>query len=333
MCNMGIRIKGTGYYVPDEVVTNQDLSLVMSTSDEWIQARSGIKERRRCTPEQSCSDIALEASKKALDNAGLNKDELDCILISTITPDHVFPGTGCFLQAKLGCPGIPVFDIQAQCSGFLYTMTAAKSLLASGQYKNALVVGAEVHSKGLDYSDAGRDVTVLFGDGAAAVVLEKDESDAGILDIEIAADGRGAKDLWLEAPGMAFPKWDITEEMRQERQIYPHMNGKKVFQYATEKMATMARNLLAKHDLTEQDIGLVICHQANARIIDYVRKSLGWQAEKFYVNIDRYANTTSASIPLALSEAIDLGKVKTGDRVLMLAFGSGFTWGSCLLKL
>lgn len=330
---MAIRIVGTGYYVPPKVVTNDDLSRLMDTSDEWIQSRSGIRERRVADPTQATSDLALEASKKALLNAKMTPQDLGCIVLSTISPDHMFPGTGCFLQAKLGSHNVPAFDVHAQCSGFLYSLVVAKGLLDNGQYSNVLVVGAEIHSKALDYSDAGRDISVLFGDGAAAVILQKDNSPYGIIDIEVGADGEGAKDLWCEAPGMAFPKWDITEQMRRTRQVYPYMNGRKVFQMATTKMESLARSMLSKHDLTEKDIGLVICHQANARIIEFVRKSLGWKEEKFYINIDRYANTTAASIPLALSEAIERKVVGQGDKVLLLSFGSGYTWGSCLLSL
>ena len=330
---MAIRIMGTGYYVPPKIVTNDDLSKLMNTSDEWIQSRSGIRERRMVDPTQTTSDLALVASQNALLQAKLKPENLECIVLATVSPDHTFPGTGCFLQAKLGCHNIPAFDVHAQCSGFLYSLVVAKAMLDNGQYQNALVVGAEIHSKGLDYSDAGRDIAVLFGDGAGAVVLSKDNTSAGIIDIEVGAEGAGARDLWCEAPGVAFPKWDITDEMRQKRQNYPSMNGRRVFQMATTKMESLARSMLAKHDLTEKDIALVICHQANARIIEFVRKSLGWKEEKFYINMDRYANTTAASIPLALSEALERKVIGQGDKILLLAFGSGYTWGSCLLSL
>lgn len=330
---MGTRIIGTGFYIPERVVTNDDLSQFMDTSDEWIQTRSGIKTRHYVSPDQSTSDLAYEAACKALKNAGLKKEDIDCIVFATISPDHYFPGTGCFLQAKLGCPNIPAIDIRAQCSGFLYALTVTKALLENGQYKTALVVGAEIHSKGLDFSNAGRDVSVLFGDGAAAVVLKKDPDYPGIIDIEIGADGRGATDLWLSAPGTAFPRFDIDADIREKRLNYPQMNGRKVFQFATAKMESLARTMLARHDLNENDISMVICHQANARIIEFVKKSLGWADEKFYINIDKYANTTAASIPIALSEAIETGKLKTGDKVLLLSFGSGYTWGASLLQL
>ncbi len=330
---MGTKIIGIGHYVPERVVTNNDLAKVMETTDEWIQARSGIKERRYGSDDQSTSDLAYEATQAALKSAEVGKDSIECIILATLSPDHMFPGSAVFLQEKLGLAGVPAMDVRTQCSGFLYSLSVAKAYIESGMYKRVLVVGAEVHSKGLDFSNEGRDVAVLFGDGAGAVILEQsDSTDDGILDISLGADGKYAKDLWVPAPGTAFKKW-FEPGMAEERLLFPQMNGRKVFQMATTMMEKLARDTLLKHNLTEQDIDLVICHQANARIIEFVRKSLEWDQSKFFINIDRYGNTTAASIPIALSEALLQEKVKPGSKVLLLAFGSGFTWGSALISL
>ena len=329
---MGVIISGLGHYVPERIVTNDELTKYMDTTDEWIQTRSGVKERRYVHPNQSTADLAFNAVQGALKDAKKEAKDLEFILFASLSPDHVFPGNSVFLLEKLGVQGIPAMDIRAQCSGFVYSLALGRGLIESGLYKCGLIVGAEIHSKGLDFSTAGRDVTVLFGDGAGVAIIEKDDSAKGIIDIELGADGRHAKDLWLEAPGMALPRWEMTEEMKEKRQIYPTMNGKKVFQYATTKMAELAVDMLKRHDLTESDIDLVICHQANIRIIEFVCKSLGWKPEKFAINIQKYGNTTAASIPIALSEAVLEGKIKSGSKVLMLAFGSGFTWGSTLVE-
>jgi 3-oxoacyl-[acyl-carrier-protein] synthase-3 len=330
---MSVKIASLGKFLPERVVTNQDLTKVMDTSDEWIQARSGILERRFVTPDQTTSDLAYHAASSALSKVNLSAKDLDFILFATLSPDHMFPGNASFLQEKLDCPGIPAMDLRAQCSGFLYSLEVGRSLIQNGNYRRGLVVGAEIHSKGMDFTTEGRDVAVLFGDGAGAVILEHSDHETGIIDVVLGADGRFARDLWVEAPGMFYEKWDITEEMRSNRSIFPHMNGKKVFQAATTKMEEMAKHFLQKHTLKQQDIAQVICHQANARIIDFVRKSLEWEPEKFFINIDKYGNTTAASIPIALCEAIEMGKVRNGDLVLLMAFGSGFTWGSALVRI
>lgn len=331
---MGVKIVGLGHYAPERVVTNDELSTMMDTSDEWIRTRTGIKERRFAAPEESCSDMAFRATQEALNDAQLSVDDIDCVLVASLSPDHMFPGTSSFLQAKMNRPGIPVVDIRAQCSGFLYSLAIGRSMVLAGAYRRMLIVGVEIQSKALDFTTEGRDIAVLFGDGAGAAVIECCDcaEDEGVVDVELGGDGRYAKDLWCPAPGMAFPAWGISDEMKEERLHFPQMNGRKVFQFATAKMDQLARNMMERHQLSETDLCQVICHQANSRIIEYVQKSLGWNSDKFFVNIDRYGNTTAASIPIALSEVKKAGRIPSGGRVLMLAFGSGFTWGSALVR-
>jgi len=327
-------ILGLGHYVPSKVVTNDDLAQMFTTSDEWIQQRTGIKERRYV--EESgigSSDLAIPAVKMACKNAGIEVGDLDAIIFATLSSDYTFPGSGCLLGDKLGLPGVPALDIRNQCSGFLYGLQVADAWIRCGMYKRVALVGGEVHSTALDFSDAGRDVTVLFGDGAACAILgPSDEEGRGVLDVEVHADGSGAKMLWIEAPASnQNPR--ITVEMMEQRRHYPAMQGKQVFRWATAKMPEVAESVLQRNGVTVEQLDLLVPHQANMRINDFVAQKMGIPPEKVVHNIQKYGNTTAASIPLALSEAVQQGRAKKGDLVLMPAFGAGFTWGAALVRL
>jgi 3-oxoacyl-[acyl-carrier-protein] synthase-3 len=327
-------ILGVGHYVPTKVVTNDDLAKMMSTSDEWIVQRTGIKERRFIEHSGiGASDLAVPATKMALEHAGLGVKDIDMIIFATLSPDHNFPGSGCFLGDKLGLPGVPALDVRNQCSGFLYGLSIADAWIRAGVYKNILLVGAEVHSTGVEFTDRGRDVAVLFGDGAgAAVIGASPDPERGLKSLELHADGSGAKDLWLEAPASAYvPR--LTKEMLDEGKHYPAMNGKQVFRWATEKMPEVARSVLGKASLTADEIDLFVPHQANLRINQFVGQKLGIPESKTVDNIIKYGNTTAATIPLGLSEAWREGRCKQGSHVLMAAFGSGYTWGGAVITL
>ena len=323
-----------GHYVPPKVVTNDDLAKLFDTSDEWIQQRTGIKERHYIDQDGTGpSDLAVPAVQMACKNAGIEVSEIDAIIFATLSPDYTFPGSGVLLGDKLGLPGVPALDVRNQCSGFLYGLQVADAWIRCGMYKCVCLVGGEVHSTGIDFSDEGRDVTVLFGDGAACVILgPTDDDQAGVLDVEIHADGSGAKELWLEAPASAYiPR--ITHEMIDERRVWPSMNGRQVFRWATSKMPEVSLSVLQRNGVTPADLDLVVPHQANKRINEFVGQKLEIPPEKVVHNIQKYGNTTAASIPLALSEAIQEGRAKKGDLILMPAFGSGFTWGAALVRL
>ena len=327
-------ILGLGHYVPSKVVTNDDLAQMFDTSDEWIQQRTGIKERRFIEESGTGpSDLAVPAVKMACEKAGIEVSEIDAIIFATLSPDFTFPGSGCFLGDKLGLPGVPALDIRNQCSGFLYGLQIADAWIRCGMYKRVALVGGEVHSTGLDFTNEGRDVAVLFGDGAACAILgPTDSDDEGLFDVEVHADGSGAKELWIEAPASAYiPR--ITHEMIDNRSVWPAMNGKQVFRWATSKMPEVARSVLERNGTKIEDIDLLVPHQANRRINEFVAQKLQLPPEKVVHNIQRYGNTTAASIPLALSEAVEQGRAKKGDLILMAAFGSGFTWGASLLRL
>jgi 3-oxoacyl-[acyl-carrier-protein] synthase-3 len=317
------------------VVKNDDLASVMDTSDEWIRQRTGIEQRHWVDQNSATgsSDLALEAAKKALANAKVDKSELDCIIFATLSPDHDFPGTGCFLQAKLEVPGIPAIDIRQQCTGFIYGMSIADQFIRTGTYKRVLVVGAEVHSKGLDKTTRGRDVAVLFGDGAGAVVMGPAESESGpcIFSTHLHADGRFAKELWIPLPGMAHPGDRLTADLLNGDE-YPKMNGKTVFVHATKRMPEAVMEALNANSLKIEDIDLFIFHQANQRINEMVAKQLGIPEEKVFNTIHKYGNTTAATIPIGLDEAVKAGKLKPGMLVASAAFGSGFTWASAVFR-
>ncbi len=327
-------ILGIGHYVPSKVVTNHDLAKLMQTSDEWIVQRTGIKERRYIEHSGiGASDLAVPASKMALEHAGLTEKDVDAIIFATLSPDHNFPGSGCFLGHKLGLPGIPALDVRNQCSGFLYGLSIADAWVRAGVYKHVLLVGAEVHSTGIELADRGRDVAVLFGDGAgAALIGPATEPNQGLKSIKLHADGAGAKELWLEAPASAYqPR--LTKEMIDEGKHFPAMNGKQVFRWATEKMPEVSKAVLEEAKLTGADVDLFVPHQANLRINQLVCQKLGIPEAKTVANIEKYGNTTAATIPLGLSEAWREGRCRRGSHVLMAAFGSGFTWGAAVLTL
>jgi 3-oxoacyl-[acyl-carrier-protein] synthase-3 len=325
---------GLGHYVPSKVVTNDDLAQMFDTSDEWIQQRTGIKERRYIEKSGiGASDLAVPAVQIACRNAGIEVSEIDAIIFATLSPDFNFPGSGCFLGDKLGLPGVPALDVRNQCTGFLYGLKVADAWIRCAMYDRIALVGAEVHSTALDFSDEGRDVTVLFGDGAACAILGRtDEKDRGVIDVEVHADGSGARELWLEGPASAYnPR--LTHEMIDNKTVYPSMNGRHVFRWATAKMPEVSQSVLKRNGFSVKDLDLLVPHQANKRINELVSQKLGIAAEKVVHNIQKYGNTTAASIPLALSEAVQEGRAQRGDLVLMPAFGSGFTWGAALVRL
>lgn len=330
------RILGVGAYVPPRVLKNDDLKSMMDTSDDWIVQRTGIRERHWVEGNTCTSDLGLEAAKKALDHAQVKKEEIDMIILATLSPDHEFPGTACFLQAKLGVPGIPAIDVRQQCSGFLYGLTMADSFIRTGTAKKVLLIGAETHSKGLDKSNRGRDVTVLFGDGAGAIVLgatqAKEKNQAQIFSTSIHADGSFAKELWIPAGNMTTPTDRLTHEMIESGDVYPKMNGKTVFVHAVKRMPEVLMESLNKAGFKLEDVDLFLFHQANLRINEMVAKQLGIPEEKVFNTIDRFGNTTAATIPLGMSEAIQAGKLKPGMVVALAAFGSGFTWASAVFR-
>ncbi len=326
-------ILGVGHYVPTKVVTNDDLSKLMPTTDEWIQQRTGIKERRFIEHDGiGASDLAVPAARMAVERAGRSLKDVDMIVFATLSPDVNFPGSGCFLGDKLGLPGVPALDVRNQCSGFLYSLSIADAWIRTGTYKNVLVVGAEVHSTGIELNERGRDVAVLFGDGAGAALVGPSPGDGrGLLSLALHADGSGARDLWLPAPASSkIPR--LTHEMLDRGEHYPQMNGKQVFRWATEKMPEVAREVLAAAELTVADVDLFVPHQANMRINQMVAKNLGIPTDRVCHNIERYGNTTAATIPLGLSEAYEEGKLGEGKTVLAAAFGSGYTWGAAVIR-
>jgi 3-oxoacyl-[acyl-carrier-protein] synthase-3 len=324
-------ILGMGIYVPDRIVTNDDLAVMMNTSDEWIRQRTGIEQRHFAPDDMGCAEMAYRATLHALENAHQSAAAIDCILFATLSPDYHFPGSGCLVGKKLGLPGVPAIDIRAQCSGFIYSLSIADQFIKTGQYERILVIGAEKHSMALEFADRGRDVTVLFGDGAGAVIMGPSDDDRGVISTHLHADGEFAEVLWLECPGSAHPRW-ITHEMLDEGRTFPRMKGKLVFKHALERIPEVIHEALSKNQLAIQDIDLFIFHQANLRIIENVSQQLGIPKERIYNNIQKYGNTTAASIPIALYEARGLGLLSPGRRVLLSSFGSGFTWASALIR-
>lgn len=328
---------GTGHYLPDRVVTNDELSQRMDTSDEWIQQRTGIKTRRHVDFDKEplgSSDLGARAGKAALEDAGISKDDVDMIIYATLSPDRAFPGDGVLVQKKLDIPaGVPALDIRNQCSGFLYGLSVADAFIRNGTYKRVLLIGAEVHSSGLDFTDRGRDVSVIFGDGAAAVVLgpnEKDD-DRGVLSVHLHADGRFSDELHCSYPSSAeMPR--VTADRLEAADHYPQMNGKNVFKHAVVRMPEVVREALELNGLTTEQIKLLIPHQANLRISEMVQRRLKLNDDQVFNNIMDYGNTTAASIPLALDQARKAGRFDTGDLLCMVAFGAGFTWGSALIR-
>jgi len=344
-------IAGIGHYVPEKVVTNDDLAQYMDTSDEWVRERTGIKERRYAKRhEETPTTLAAEAAKIALERAEIHKNDLDFIIFATLSPDYFFPGCGVLLQRELGISKteIGALDIRNQCSGFVYALSVADQFIKAGMYENILVVGSEVHSMGLDYTTRGRNVAVIFGDGAgAAVVRPTEDDDRGILSTHLHSDGRHAEELSFISPGShggyhdketdfgfgdeEFGGLFLTQKMIDEGMIFPNMNGQFVFKYAVKKFPEVIMEALQTNQYSPQDLKLLIPHQANLRIAQFVQKVLKLSDDQVYNNIQKYGNTTAASIPIALSEAWENGRVKPGDLVCLAAFGSGFTWGSALM--
>ncbi len=326
------KFAGVGHYVPERVVTNFDLEKLMDTSDEWITERTGIKERRWVTEGETLSGLALNASKMALDRAGVKPEEIDLIIFASMASDYEFPGGGCFLQEKMELPGIPALDIRNQCSGFIYGLAVADGFIRAGTYKTILLVGAEIQSTGLDVSTRGRDMAVLFGDGAgAAVLVATDEPDRGVITTKLHADGRFAKKLWEEFPSVNHhPR--LTREMTETDRIYPKMEGRYVFKHAVTRFPEVIHEALQEAGYSIDDVNLIVPHQANQRITEAVAQRLGVGMDKMYSNIHKYGNTTAATIPICLSEAWAEGRIKEGDLVALAAFGSGFTWASALVR-
>ncbi|MBL7472732.1 3-oxoacyl-ACP synthase III family protein [Robertkochia sediminum] len=331
------RFAGLGYYVPENVVTNDDLSKVMDTSDEWIQERTGIKERRHVIKgEETTMTMGVKAAEQAIERSGLDKDEIDFIVFATLSPDYYFPGPGVMVQKELGLKRtVGALDVRNQCSGFVYAVSVADQYIKTGMYKNILVIGSETHSPGLDFTTRGRGVSVIFGDGAGAAVLTREEDNSkGILSTHLHSEGEHAEELALIAPGMGR-HW-VTDIIKnndpEETSYWPYMNGQFVFKNAVVRFSEVIMEGLKTNELSPADIDMLIPHQANLRISQFIQGKFKLSDDQVHNNIMKYGNTTAASIPIALTEAWELGKVKEGDLVVLAAFGSGFTWGSVIIR-
>ncbi|NGU52821.1 ketoacyl-ACP synthase III [Clostridium perfringens] len=320
------KIIGFGLYTPKNLVENERLQEFLETSDEWIRSRTGI-ERRYISLDENTSDLAVEASKKALNQAGLSAEEIDLIIVATVTPDNFTPSTACIVQDKLGAKNAWAFDINAACTGFIYALKLGQSLIRSGEAKNALIIGAETLSKALNWEDRGS--CVLFGDGAGAIVLTSTEEDCGIKCVNVKSDGSKGDSLVIQGLPLNSPFKDGREVSKN----YINMNGREIFKFATKVMEESIVEILEKENIKIEDISAIIPHQANLRIIDYVVKRLGIPREKFVTNLQNYGNTSGASIPIALCESINEGNLKKGDNIIMVGFGGGLTWGAALIKL
>ncbi|EIF6167537.1 beta-ketoacyl-ACP synthase III [Clostridium perfringens] len=317
---------GFGLYTPKNLVENERLQEFLETSDEWIRTRTGI-ERRYISLDENTSDLAVEASKKALSQARLSAEEIDLIIVATVTPDNFTPSTACIVQDKLGAKNAWAFDINAACTGFIYALKLGRSLIRSGEANNALIIGAETLSKALNWEDRGS--CVLFGDGAGATVLTSTEEDCGIKCVNVKSDGSKGGSLVIQGLPLNSPFKDGREVSKN----YINMNGREIFKFATKVMEESIVEILEKENIKIEDIAAIIPHQANLRIIDYVVKRLGIPREKFITNLQNYGNTSGASIPIALCESIDEGNLKKGDNIIMVGFGGGLTWGAALIKL
>tara|TARA_B100000809_G_scaffold249300_2_gene280446 strand:+ start:16547 stop:17554 length:1008 start_codon:yes stop_codon:yes gene_type:complete len=330
------KITGLGFYVPDNIVTNDDLSKFMDTNDEWIQERTGIKERRwiKEGSGDSTAVMGAKAARVAIERAGLTKDDIDFIVFATLSPDMYFPGGGVEIQDMLEMPTIGALDVRNQCSGFVYAMSVADQFIKTGMYKNILVIGSENHSGGLDKTTRGRNVSVIFGDGAGAVVLSRtEEKGKGILSTHLHSEGKHAKELVLEGPSTA--RWVpeiLANNDPEDTSYYPYMNGQFVFKHAVSRFSEAIIEGLEKNGLKPEDIDLLVPHQANLRIAQFIQRKFKLRDDQVYNNIMHYGNTTAASIVIALSEAWEKGKIKDNDLVVLAAFGSGFTWGSVFIR-
>ncbi|WP_124981175.1 3-oxoacyl-ACP synthase III family protein [Nonlabens xiamenensis] len=330
------RIVGMGKYVPENVVTNDDLSNIMETNDAWIQERTGIKERRHIKKGDgnSTAVMGVKAAKIALERAEISKDEVDLIVFATLSPDYYFPGCGVQVQEMLDIHTCPALDVRNQCSGFIYGLSVADQFIKTGMYKNVLVIGSENHSGGLDFTTRGRSVSVIFGDGAGAAVLTRSEKEGhGILSTHLHSEGKHAMELSLKGPSTEYWVPEIIADNPQEDiPYYPYMNGQFVFKNAVVRFAEVIMEGLKTNKLEVADIDMLVPHQANLRISQFIQKKFQLADDQVYNNIQRYGNTTAASIPIALCEAWEEGKVKEGDTVVLAAFGSGFTWGSAIIR-
>ncbi len=327
-------ITGIGRYLPPRLVTNQDLTAHMDTTDEWIEQRTGIRARRYSDGSVGAADMGALAAEAALARAGCRAEELDCVLFATLSPDIDMPASACVLQHRLGIGGMPAFDVRNQCTGFLYALATANAFIKSGRFRRILIVGAEVHSTGIDITTRGRDVAVIFGDGAAAVVVEPtDDPSQGILHTALHAEGKFAEKLWLEcAAWRERPRLSAAMFDAAGPRVFPRMEGRYVFKHAVERCTEVIREVLAAGGYTPDDVALLVPHQANLRINQLVAMGFNWPEEKVVNNIVDYGNTTAASIPLALCDALEAGRVRPGNLLCLAGFGAGFTWGAMLLR-
>ena len=325
-------IAGAGFFVPPKIVTNHDLSKYMNTSDEWIRERTGIQERRFVEKGMGPSDLAIPATKQALESAGLSVGDIDFMIFATSTPDYYIPGSGCLLQEKMGFNEIGALDIRVQCAGFVYGLSIAEQYIKTETFENILLIGAEVQTTAMELNDNGRDVSVIFGDGAGAVIISGTEEDKGILSTHMHSEGKYLKELWMEAPASNAGMPRILPEDLEAGKQYLKMNGREVFRHAIVRFVEVIHECLEKNKLKVEDIDMLIPHQANLRITQMVQKKLGLNDDQVFSNIHKYGNTTAASIPIALTEAVNDGKISKGDKVVLASFGSGFAWASTVMK-
>ena len=330
------KISGLGFYVPENTVTNDDLSKIIDTNDDWIQERTGIQERRHIIKgEDTTTSMGVKAAKIAIERAEISNDEIDFIVFATLSPDYYFPGPGVLVQRDLGLKTVGALDIRNQCSGFVYALSVADQYLKTGMYKNILVIGSEVQSSGLDMTTRGRNVSVIFGDGAGAAIVSREEDlTKGIMSTHLHSEGIHAEELILKAPGMGS-RWvtDIVADLDPNDESYfPYMNGQFVFKNAVVRFSEVIKEGLEANNLKVSDIDMLIPHQANLRIAQFIQNKFGLTDDQVFNNIQKYGNTTAASIPIALTEAWEQGKIKSGDTVVLAAFGSGFTWASAIIK-
>lgn len=325
-------ISGTGFYLPPKVINNHDLSKFMDTSDEWIKERTGINERRYVEPGIGPSDIAIPAVEQALSSAGLEIRDIDFIIFATSTPDYYAPGAGCLLQDKMGFNEIGALDIRVQCSGFIYGLSIAEQYIRTGTFKNILLIGAEVQSTAMNLSDEGRDTAIIFGDGAGAAIVSSTEEKKGILSTHMHSEGKYVKELWVESPASNAGNPRINSKDLDQGKQFLKMNGSEVFRHAVKRFPEVIYEGLKYNKLGPEDINLLIPHQANLRITKMVQKKLGLQDHQVFSNIHKYGNTTAATIPIALAEAVNQQKINDNDIIVFAAFGSGFTWASAIIK-
>tara|TARA_R110001606_G_scaffold397869_1_gene575522 strand:- start:2064 stop:3083 length:1020 start_codon:yes stop_codon:yes gene_type:complete len=334
------KIIGLGHYVPDNIITNNNLSEMLDTSDKWIQSRTGIKERRWVTKESgdTAATMGVKAANIAIEKSGLTKDDIDFIIFATMTPDYYFPGCGVQVQNELGIKDIGALDVRNQCSGFIYALSVADKFIKTGTYNNILVIGAELHSGGLDKTPRGRDVSVIFGDGAGALILSKTNENKGILSTHLHSDGKYAKELAVVGPSPRHGIGDnnhwikSVQDKPEETFYFPYMNGKSVFKHAVFRFSDVITEGLVANKLKPNDVDLFIPHQANLRISEFVQRQFDFKDNQVFNNIQKYGNTTAASIVIALSEAFDQGKIKDNNIIVLASFGSGYTWGSIIIK-